>query len=73
MTASNLKETVVHKHTRSCTPPRASVRVWEIVWEVNGNLFHCEVTVSVFMTAPELICAKANIPSGCPRILSPKL
>lgn len=60
------------RYPRQCPTPRSMVRTWEIVWEVNETLFHREVTVSVFVTAPELICDKANIPPGCPRLIVPK-
>ena len=45
----------MRKHYRACPSHRASVRTWEVLWEVNGELFYDEVEVSVFVTAPELI------------------
>ena len=61
------------RKTRQNPSQQLCKRTWECIWEDETGLHYAEVQVSVFITEPEVIAAKAGIPEGCPRHLVPKL
>lgn len=52
---------------------RPHLRVWRVLWEVEGNIVYTEVTLSCHICEPEAIRARAQVPEGAPCIFEPIL